>query len=419
MPARNGHTAVLYQANQEILNLVKEVISDKHFALIFGGIDHNGLRYNDLWLLSLPSFDWVNISSKISGDIPTPRAGHSSVIYGDRMYIFGGEDARGNSKDFMYLDLKTLEWKKVESYGNHPDARSFHSSDLIPPNANDKEQHPKIAIFGGYTDEGFTNEVALFDLALQKWERPTITTKQRNAEPDPRQGASMIYALGRLWIFGGYSTGQFYGDMYTLNIQNFQWTNITKEIQGELPSPRQLASIVYSNNQISEEQSGSIFISGGCNYFQKECYSNVYEFTLKDSWISQIDQENALKAKEGDKLINFGSLIVKMDNQLWMRESTLCIVNVMKTILEMIAHLHSNVKMIAQETDCAILDFYASAFLDLAQMIVLLHSMDAEAKIVHRMKWVAYVQGKLRNRASVNVNRIDLGNIVNMIMTHL
>lgn len=41
----------------------------------------------------------------------------------------------------------------------------------------EKTYHPKIAIFGGYTNEGFTNEVALFDLSIQKWERPTITSK--------------------------------------------------------------------------------------------------------------------------------------------------------------------------------------------------------------------------------------------------
>lgn len=50
------------------------------------------------------------------------------------MYMFGGEDSRGNSNDFIYLDLVNLQWKRVESYGSLPDARSFHSADLIPNN---------------------------------------------------------------------------------------------------------------------------------------------------------------------------------------------------------------------------------------------------------------------------------------------
>lgn len=56
----------------------------------------------------------MDLIKKYDSVKPTARAGHSSIIYGDKMYIFGGEDISGNSNDFLIFDLRTLTWIKVE-----------------------------------------------------------------------------------------------------------------------------------------------------------------------------------------------------------------------------------------------------------------------------------------------------------------
>lgn len=78
------------------------------------------------------------------------------------MYVFGGEDALGNSNHFYTFDLQLFKWTRVEAKGNTPDARSFHTSTLINSNQITHAK-PKMVMFGGYTDKGFSNDLVLFD----------------------------------------------------------------------------------------------------------------------------------------------------------------------------------------------------------------------------------------------------------------
>jgi hypothetical protein len=49
-------------------------------------------------------------SNKLGGNKPTPRAGHSSALFGDRLFIFAGEDAKGNSNEIFAFDFEQLSW---------------------------------------------------------------------------------------------------------------------------------------------------------------------------------------------------------------------------------------------------------------------------------------------------------------------
>lgn len=51
---RNGHSAVVYQASSSVREALEGVTSDGHYLIVFGGIDGDGQRMNDMWLLSLP-----------------------------------------------------------------------------------------------------------------------------------------------------------------------------------------------------------------------------------------------------------------------------------------------------------------------------------------------------------------------------
>lgn len=79
------------------------------------------------------------------------------------MYVFGGEDAQGNTNDFYTFDFSTMEWSWLTTVqGTAPSPRSFQSSTLIPP--NDYFSEPKIALFGGYTEDGFSNDLYFYNI---------------------------------------------------------------------------------------------------------------------------------------------------------------------------------------------------------------------------------------------------------------
>ena len=39
-------------------------------------------------MANLPDLDWKEV--EVEGEKPSPRYGHSSVVYGGKMFIFGG-----------------------------------------------------------------------------------------------------------------------------------------------------------------------------------------------------------------------------------------------------------------------------------------------------------------------------------------
>ncbi|CDW87459.1 kelch motif family [Stylonychia lemnae] len=337
MSPRQGHSAVLYQGNEKYLNLIQGISTDTQFILIFGGIDSEGKRYNDLHAISLPSFKWLDlaqIQSECESSRPTPRAGHSSVVFGDRMYLYGGEDSQGNSNEFFVLDLNNLCWSRLDVAGISPRGRSYHSSTLIPPTNFDLGSHPKWVIFGGYSDKGFLNDLVIFDLVLQRWEKPVTIGTKRDSEPTARQGASMVYALNRLWLFGGYHQGQFYHDIFQLDLASNEWSDITDQIQGELPSNRQLAGIIYQNNHIESAMQGSIYIYGGCDYFTKVCYNDLYQLTLKDQWMKKVELKNEISPREGHQLVSFGSLVLSIGGCDSIKEQCNNDILVMQTLKE-------------------------------------------------------------------------------------
>ncbi|KAG0595852.1 hypothetical protein M758_UG203700 [Ceratodon purpureus] len=162
-PARSGHTMTWIGGRKMIL---------------FGG---RGTRFevlNDVWLLDMDgdSAYWVELRPcelQPIYDRPTARAGHSAtLIFGGRILIFGGEDARrarkgdvwvldpragaqvgyGSSRMTSYPQKSLSEdklaprfWKKLKQWGQLPTRRSFHGACAL-------ESGHSILVFGGMVD---------------------------------------------------------------------------------------------------------------------------------------------------------------------------------------------------------------------------------------------------------------------------
>ena len=73
------------------------------------------------------------------------------------MYIFGGEDLKGNTNDMYKLDFNTLKWEKVKQGKFMPSKRSLMADTIVPSSTLSFLPNPSLMIFGGYTDDGFSN----------------------------------------------------------------------------------------------------------------------------------------------------------------------------------------------------------------------------------------------------------------------
>ncbi len=134
----------------------------KNFMLVFGGCTSSGYKdsRNDLYVLNLETLEWKK--PRLSGNVPSPRHGHSlTAIDDNRVALFGGaiEDSGMNGKpvvtrynDLYTLDMRTFEWSLENASGSAPNPRVFHSAALI---------EKRLWIFGGECDMNQTDLTVL------------------------------------------------------------------------------------------------------------------------------------------------------------------------------------------------------------------------------------------------------------------
>jgi LPXTG-motif cell wall-anchored protein len=95
---------------------------------IFGGFDGAETDFEDVWVLTIPSFNWINVGSKNDGEVSATvnigRSHHRCAIYNDaQMIVLGGSVREGTpvpvnetSCKSLYppirvLDTTTYTWK--------------------------------------------------------------------------------------------------------------------------------------------------------------------------------------------------------------------------------------------------------------------------------------------------------------------
>lgn len=97
-------------------NQISEIYEDS--VLIFGGKDLKEGAYNTLWKLPLStimegeSASWELIET--TGTMPPPISHHSSSLYNDTLYIYGGLVGSDSNDKIYALNLKTLEWSLIK-----------------------------------------------------------------------------------------------------------------------------------------------------------------------------------------------------------------------------------------------------------------------------------------------------------------
>src|SRR5688572_12294714 len=68
---------------------------------------------------------WQKFSAPSNSDFPSSRNFHSSCVYKNSMYLFGGK-SNGYHSDMYKFNLQTKKWKLVNQHGKAPAARYGH-----------------------------------------------------------------------------------------------------------------------------------------------------------------------------------------------------------------------------------------------------------------------------------------------------
>lgn len=240
---RSGHQMIATQQNGgELYVFAGEYASPSQLQF---------LHFRDLWKFSLSTRRWEKLNAPQG---PSARSGHRCVLLKKKIYLFGGFHDNNNSyqyfNDLWCFSLENYAWKKIETVGTGPTARSG----VVMGATEDG----KIIIYGGYTktsakgdaERGITH-TDCFSLQETdgKWKWSSVKPGGRRLAP--RSGiATAIGANGKIFTFGGVMDteeddenlrGQFSNEVHFLDTQSggIAWRKLelkTKKVESKAES---------------------------------------------------------------------------------------------------------------------------------------------------------------------------------------
>lgn len=151
--------------------------------------------------------------------IPCGRCGHTAVLNGTSILIFGGFDGKKWLNDMHSFDTTSLVWTQPRVLGQAPIPRQYHSAVY---------SNNKMFIFGGYTGSAWLKDLVVLDSLGYKWIYPKVC----GDVPNGREGHSMCIFENFIYVYGGWDGGTI-GDVYRIGISSYIWEKL--EISGEKP----------------------------------------------------------------------------------------------------------------------------------------------------------------------------------------
>ena len=114
---------------------------------------------------------WHHIDT--SGPNPGAISHHTSVVFNERMYLFGGSKANGDENTkFFSLDIKSFRWEIIQSVsyynvvtnlqrGQVPETRDEHTAIIY---------EGSMIIFGGFVNGVRSNDIYRYYFNDNRWE---------------------------------------------------------------------------------------------------------------------------------------------------------------------------------------------------------------------------------------------------------
>lgn len=153
---------------------------------------------------------------------PAPRAYHSAVEHDGRLIIYGGHDVRDQSSALWVYEIKWNEWRRVPLVGVskmiYSDEGTVHPG--IRFGVTSCVYGDGLYIFGGQQNSKLVG-VSLWRLSLSslQWQK-VVTT---GTPPMPQTYAASALFGNRWIIHGGSSTEDVFAETYELNLDTFHW----------------------------------------------------------------------------------------------------------------------------------------------------------------------------------------------------
>ena len=208
--------------------LLSSMAVAQHKVFVFGGCGEGDVEMNDLWAFEPYAERWVCHSVDQALGSPPARAGHSIATVNEVLFVFGGsaaEEVFGDLWENQVSSAVRSEWRLVQTVGRRPCARTGHTCVVLGT---------RLFIFGGESKssdgEGrLENDLWQFDVILREWKclsaaLPDVVT----VIPEPRCGHCCCAIGSLLYVFGGSNilgdaTGMSGADVWAFDVEQLEW----------------------------------------------------------------------------------------------------------------------------------------------------------------------------------------------------
>ncbi|KAF9153911.1 hypothetical protein BG015_002337 [Linnemannia schmuckeri] len=224
----------------------------------------------DIFHLALRRIDtltWTN--PQTTGKRPRRRRAHTTCVYNNCIYVFGGGDGVQALNDTYQLNLADMHWTELKTTGAIPISRGYHTSNLI-------KNH--FIVYGGSDGHECFSDVHVLDLETKEWTKIDVN------RPLPRLSHTATQVGSYLFVIGGHDGSRYSCDVMMLNLVTWSWE--TRKVYGIPPAGRGYhASLLYDSR---------LFMFGG--YDGQTVFDDIYILDLSTcAYLPQITDFQVLK----------------------------------------------------------------------------------------------------------------------------
>ena len=134
-------------------------------VIFFGGIKPAGTerRCNDTFGFNVDRSSWKEIA--MTGSLPTPRTGHSALVYGTKMYVYGGFTSRteylGDLQIADFSQDRRPSWSTPKLQGIPPKGRTVTAFQILGD---------RFVCYGGYSNRAAVRlDLIVFNPRTNQW----------------------------------------------------------------------------------------------------------------------------------------------------------------------------------------------------------------------------------------------------------
>ncbi|XP_050304238.1 attractin [Anthonomus grandis grandis] len=252
---------------------------------------------------------------------PMMRYGHSTVIYGDKIFLYGGVVGnRGTTSELWAFDISAQIWENITVKADAcnvsflmcgPLKSAGHTATIVNNNTN-KKNDKMVVIFGHSPQYGYLNTVQEYYFGTREWY--IVNTTGYPVKGGYGHTATWDPLTQKIYVFGGVISESESSQHLSRNLYSYEPNERIWILLADAPSSRFLHSATFISG-------GLMLVFGGNTHndtahsFGAKCYSSellTYD-VICDSWNVMTVREDlhADLARFGHSAVTFeGSLYI-------------------------------------------------------------------------------------------------------------